>query len=125
MYTRLFLIAALLLSRPVAAGETLSREARISLLTCAPGDQLYSLFGHTAVRVKDPGTGLDVVFNYGTFDFSTPGFYFKFARGTLLYQLSRTTFSRFIAEYHHDQRGVQEQTLRLDSLQKQRLWEML
>ncbi|MDR2414558.1 MAG: DUF4105 domain-containing protein [Odoribacteraceae bacterium] len=112
-----------------ASGATspgvLSGKAEVSLLTCAPGDQLYSLFGHTAIRVRDPGHGVDEVFNYGTFDFATRGFYFKFASGTLLYRLSRETFPRFMAEYYYQDREVQEQVLRLDSLQRQRLWEML
>ncbi|MDR0766271.1 MAG: DUF4105 domain-containing protein [Odoribacteraceae bacterium] len=126
MRTRVLLPVLLLLtSVAVASPGLLSREARVSLLTCAPGDQLYSLFGHTAIRVSDPPAGLDVVFNYGTFDFDTPGFYFKFASGTLLYQLSRVSFPRFMAEYYYYNRDVREQVLRLDSLQRQALWERL
>ena len=119
----------LLLLFPVATLTStplvLSEEAEVSLLTCAPGNELYSLFGHTALRVLDPVGDLDVVFNYGTFDFATPGFYLKFARGLLTYQLSCTTFLHFMDEYYYYQRDVREQVLLLDSTSKQRLWEQL
>jgi hypothetical protein len=122
-------VAALLLLLPggrlAGAPLVLSGEAEISLLTCAPGDEAYSLFGHTAIRVRDPRGQVDVVFNYGTFDFETRGFYLKFARGLLPYQLTCSPFSRFMAEYYHDRRSVREQVLRLDSLQVQGLWELL
>ena len=52
-----------------------AQDYQISLLTCDPGDQLYSAFGHSAIRVLEKSTGEDLVFNYGTFDFNTPYFY--------------------------------------------------
>jgi hypothetical protein len=66
----------------------------ISLLTCAPGEELYSTFGHTALRVRDASAGTDLVFNYGTFEFG-PDFYTKFIRGKLLYFLSVEEFGDF------------------------------
>ena len=45
---------------------------RLSLLTCAPGEEIYSLFGHTAIRYENPSQGIDAVFNYGLFSFNTP-----------------------------------------------------
>ena len=78
-------------------GQTkpLSEEAEISLLTCSPGEAIYELFGHTAIRVKDPRQGLDLVFNYGIFDFDTPNFVVKFIRGKLLYKLGIDKYRRF------------------------------
>lgn len=108
-----------------ASNNILSGKAEISLLTCDPGDQVYSLFGHTAIRVKDPENRLDIVFNYGTFDFRTQGFYFKFAQGSLPYILSCSRFSAFMDEYRYEKRSVYEQIINLDSIHKQRLWEML
>lgn len=103
----------------------LSNEAEISILTCSPGKELYSLFGHTAIRVQDPKANLDEVFNYGTFDFDTPYFYLKFAQGLLTYQLSATSFHNFILSYQMEERSVYSQRLRLDSLQKQQLFDLL
>ena len=103
----------------------LSNEAEISILTCSPGKELYSLFGHTAIRVRDPKAGMDEVFNYGTFDFDTPHFYLKFAQGLLPYQLSTTSFRNFMLSYQMEERSVYSQRLRLDSLQKQQLFDLL
>ena len=103
----------------------LSDQATISVLTCSPGNELYSQFGHTAIRIKDPVSQFDIVFNYGTFDFTTRFFYFKFARGTLQYKLSYTRTSIFMDNCENERRSVYAQTLNLDSISKQRLWELL
>ena len=89
-------------------------NTQISVLTCAPGNELYSLFGHTAIRIQSPENALDAVFNYGTFDFHTDHFYLKYARGLLPYQLSVTSYENFIRSYIFDNRSVWSQTLQLD-----------
>lgn len=104
---------------------TLSPAADISILTCSQGSELYSLFGHTAIRVADPQNDVDIVFNYGTFDFDTPGFYLKYAQGLLPYQLSISSYVSFIRNYQLDNRSVYSQTLCLDSLEKQKLVDLL
>jgi hypothetical protein len=95
-------------------------RARISLLTCAPGDELYSTFGHTAVRVQDSTSGTDLVYNYGTFEFG-PDFYMQFVRGKLLYFLSVENFPEFIGQYQEESRSVLEQVLQLSCAEKQKL----
>lgn len=104
---------------------TLSNDAEISILTCSPGAELYSLFGHTAIRVHDPIAKYDKVFNYGTFDFNTPHFYLKYAQGLLPYQLSQGSFPLFLYAYQEEGRSVYSQTLKLDSLQKQTLFNLI
>ncbi len=103
----------------------LSEEAQISLLTASPGDELYSVFGHSAVRVTDPANNIDLVFNYGTFDFDTPNFYVKFARGKLLYKLSVVPMEYFMAEYRFDGRAVFEQILHLTMPERQKMFNYL
>jgi hypothetical protein len=93
-------------------------------LTCAPGEELYSTFGHTALRVQDAAKGTDYVFNYGTFEFG-PDFYMKFIRGKLLYFLSVEDFKDFIYEYRLQSRSVQEQVLQLSCNEKQKLFAAL
>jgi hypothetical protein len=93
---------------------------QISLLTCAPGEELYSTFGHTALRVKDRTRGTDEVFNYGTFEFG-PDFYMQFIRGKLLYFLAVEDFNEFLYEYRLQSRSVQEQVLQLSCAEKQKL----
>ena len=102
-----------------------AQNYRVSLLTCDPGDELYSAFGHNAVRVLDTSTGRDLVFNYGTFDFDTPNFYLKFARGKLDYMLSVSTYEQFILHYQYLQRNVREQVLDLSPEQANRAVQFL
>lgn len=103
----------------------LSSEASISLLTCSPGDELYSVFGHSAIRVKDPLQGVDWVFNYGTFDFSAPGFYMNFVRGKLNYILSVAEYRHFEYDYRMENRWIWEQKLNITSGEKQYLFDSL
>ena len=78
---------------------------RISLLTCTPGEELYSTFGHSAYRVIDSNSLADIVYNYGTFNFNDEGFYLKFIRGKLLYYVSIADFPDFISEYQSTNSG--------------------
>src|ERR1700742_493440 len=82
---------------------------RISLITCGPADELYSIWGHTAIRVIDSSSGTDLAFNYGTFDNSDPYFYVKFTRGIMQYALSVDDYNTFLQEYKQDHRSVTEQ----------------
>ncbi|MGB5500300.1 MAG: DUF4105 domain-containing protein, partial [Maribacter sp.] len=103
----------------------LSPISKISVLTCGSGDQLYSTFGHSAFRVQDPAIGIDVVYNYGVFDFNSNNFYGKFAQGKLDYTLARQQFSNFIREYEYDKRWVNEQVLQLSQGERNTLFGFL
>ncbi|RDV14423.1 DUF4105 domain-containing protein [Pontibacter diazotrophicus] len=103
----------------------LSPQAKISLITCSSGPELYAIFGHSAVRVNDPVNGFDIVFNYGTFDFNEPNFYLKFARGKLNYKLSIAYFRDFVYSYTMDNRSVYEQEMNFTEEQKQQYWGFL
>ena len=88
MHFRFLPVLILLLGAPcLPAQQTLSESARISLMTVAPGDMLYSTFGHSAIRVFDPVLRLDRCYNYGTFNFDEPNFLLKFCQGRLRYYL--------------------------------------
>lgn len=100
-----------------------SCEWRISLLTCTPGEELYSTFGHTAIRVKTDQ--FDIVFNYGTFEFEDPDFYSKFVKGKLPYFLSVEQYADFAYSYLYEKRGIEEQMLLMDCQQKAQLFEAL
>ena len=98
---------------------------RISVITCAQGQELYSIFGHTAIRVIDSVKQTDIIYNYGTFDFSDPDFYSKFTRGKLDYFLSISSFPDFMYEYQSENRDVHEQVLALNELTKQTIQQAL
>ena len=108
-----------------AQSRNLSSNATISLLTCSPGEAIYELFGHTAVRVKDPSQGIDLVFNYGIFDFDTPNFVVKFVRGKLLYKLGVDQYRRFEYQYKVENRRVIEQVFNFNSPEKQQVFDYL
>ena len=99
----------------------LSDKAEISVLTCGPGNELYSVFGHTAIRILDPAKNINTVYNFGTFDFDTPNFYPKFVKGDLQYFVSVASYRDFIYEYQYYGRDVYEQTLNLTQYQKQQI----
>jgi hypothetical protein len=80
-----------------------------------PGDQVYSLFGHSSFRIHDPATGLDRTYNYGTFDFEQPGFILRFVRGRLDYILDTAPFDYEVARYEWLRRPIIEQRLALDT----------
>jgi hypothetical protein len=105
--------------------NSLSKEAQISLLTCSPGSELYSLFGHSAIRVNDPVGGFDWVFNYGTFDFDTPNFYLKFGNGNLNYMLRVGNFRTFLRNYGYEKRSVWEQKINFNEQEKQQFFKAL
>lgn len=110
---------------PLHAQQSLSESATATLLTCGPGNDFYTTFGHSAIRITDPKQGIDYVYNYGTFDFDTPNFYWKFMRGQLDYKLSRTSFNRFMDEYEAEGRAVWEQTLNFEKQQLNNLYILL
>ena len=122
---RLHMICLLLCGLSLLQAQALSERARVSLLTCTPGQELYARYGHTAIRVCDPENDLDLVFNYGIFDFETDHFYWKFVRGETWYELGATRMPWFMSEYQMEQRPVYEQVLRLDSVQREAIWQAL
>ena len=121
----IFLSLVLLLLPFFGQARKLSQNAEVYLLTCDPGKDLYSAFGHTAIWVVDSARRIDQVYNYGVFDFDTPNFYTKFTLGKLKYKLDREPFNRFIREYFYMERSVYRQKLILSHQEKQRLYKAL
>lgn len=102
--------------------QNLSNKAEISLFTCDPGDELFTIFGHSALMVYDPVNEISEVYNWGTFDFREPNFYPKFLRGKLLYTLDKDTPERFVRVYQYSGRAVKQEKLDLDSIQMNHLY---
>lgn len=119
---RLWLFALLLVALPAFGlpGDSL----QVSLLTCSPGDKVYELYGHTAIRVRCAG-GEDKVYNYGMFNSSQPHFVWHFILGQTDYELGVEDFEPFVASYVYRGREVDEQVLALTAAEKSRLAERL
>ena len=104
----------------------LSQQAEISLITCSPSeDAVFTVYGHTALRVFDPANKIDRVYNYGIFDFSKPNFIYRFAKGETDYVLGASNFGYFLAEYVSRGSEVCEQVLNLLHKEKEALWNAL
>jgi hypothetical protein len=99
----------------------LSEQAQISLITILPGDPIYTFAGHSALRVHDPVTDVDRLYNYGTFDFSDPLFLPKFTYGYLRYALSVTSYEPTVSFYQRQGRPVIAQPLNLSRRQLNRV----
>jgi len=119
------LAALIMLNSICGINAQLSEEAKISIITGSPGHELYSTFGHTAIRILDSENDFDIVFSYGTFDFNTPFFYWKFARGSLNYKLTMETYESFYADYKRDQRSLIEQELNISLAEKNTIFNAL
>lgn len=98
-----------------------AQEPRFSLLSCSPGDEAYSLFGHTALRYCDEARQVDVVYNYGYFSFDAPNFAWRFILGQTDYLVASVPYRIFIQEYVERGSSVVEQVLGLNPLQVERL----
>lgn len=119
--SQVFLIGFFFLLVPFSGwgqGPRLSNNSTVSILTCGPGQELYEAFGHSAIRVTDSSQGLDLVFNYGVFDFQQENFYGNFAKGSMRYMLGANTAEQFFNHYQRDKRTIREQVLNLDSIEK-------
>jgi len=111
----------------IKSSAQLSDQSQISLLTCAAGEDIYSLFGHSAIRINDPVNNIDNCYNWGMFEFDSDEIEFatKFTKGRLKYYMAEQSFPEFMWEYQYFQRTVKEQLLNLTHDQKIELWKAL
>ena len=93
----------------------------VSILTVGTADASHSLYGHTALRIKDESKNIDLVYNYGMFDFSTPNFMFKFVKGDLQYYAAAYPYDDFEYSYRVENRSIYEQVLNLSNAEKESL----
>lgn len=109
----------------VAQYIPLSPNAEVSILTIGPGDNLYDKFGHSAFYIQDPERDIEAIYNYGVYDWNTPNFYLKFARGKLLYKLEGVQAASFLENYKEQNRWIKQQTLNLSYPEKQAVFTFL
>ena len=116
-YVLLFFL--FLFTKSFYAQVNLSVYSEVSIITAGPGTELYEAFGHSAIRIKDPVLRLDLIYNYGMFDFNAPNFYSNFTKGKLIYSLGRYKFEYFLRSYKRDKRWVKQQVLNLTQPERQ------
>lgn len=102
-----------------SAQQIAADNIAISLLTCSPGNQVWSLYGHTAIRLQDPANDMDLAINYGMFSFNQKNFVLRFVFGITDYEMGIEPFTVFLQEYARNGRGVIEQRLNLTTKEKE------
>ena len=127
IFRTFFLLLAVLLTPSKITAQPYDQveyydSVEVSLLTCQPHDEVYSLYGHTALRWHDMHEiGCDIAFNWGVFNFKAPHFVTRFVFGLTDYELGPFPYSLFQKEYQHFGSMVTEQVLNLTSAEKMRL----
>lgn len=121
----LFSLLILISFKGLSQNIALSENAKASILTCGLGPESYAMYGHTGIRIQDSILNLDVVYNYGAFDFRTPNFIGKFVKGDLQYFVTNGTFADFYFNYQAENREIIEQELTLSPSQINTLFQQL
>ncbi len=121
----LILTALLAILLPLRSTAQMADSADVYIVTCAPGTESYSIYGHTAIRIAIRGTEFDRIYNWGIFDFSTPNFVYRFAKGKLDYLLGAYGYDDFLNEYISEGRWVWSQKLNLTTAEKETLFELI
>lgn len=116
----LFLTSIIFLSTTVSAAEIMD-SVEIGLITCTPHEEVYSLYGHTAIHYKNQQTDEDLVFNYGVFNFKAPHFVARFVLGKTDYELGIIPIEPFCKYYRDWGSEVVEQVLNLTNEEKARI----
>lgn len=118
-----FLLLVIFLTIGAGKAASQSSDTTFYLITCGPGTETYSLYGHSALRIVT-GTD-DIVFNWGVFDFDTPNFAWKFAKGRLNYMVAYEPYNNFLRSYLYEQRVVFIQQINLESQEKSKMLELI
>jgi hypothetical protein len=98
-----------------------SNDTTVYLLTCGPGTETYSIYGHSAIRIEIPEMKSDLVYNWGVFDFNAKFFAWKFAKGRLDYMLDTEVLNDFLKEYYFEKRWVYSQKLNINKEETRKL----
>lgn len=122
MFLRRILIFFLLLPVMFTGMARQSDSIRVSLITCSPGQEVYALYGHTALRLQNFTQGQDLVFNYGVFSFSQPHFVWRFVRGQCDYMVVPVPWQYFTREYEERGSSITSQVLNLTPSEANRLY---
>ncbi|MBB6086386.1 lipoprotein N-acyltransferase Lnb domain-containing protein [Wenzhouxiangella marina] len=112
---------ALLLLAPISS----LRAQEAWLVTYGPGQEVWELFGHNAIWIRDEERGLDHSFSFGYFELGRDGFYRDFARGIMPYYGAATRIDREFEFYRERGRSIRVQRLNLDEARIAALYDRL
>ena len=122
IFRTIFVAFSILLTsnNAIAQDQDLSEmdSVEIGLITCDPHEEIYSLYGHTALRYHDLKRNLDAVYNWGVFDYTKPHFALRFVFGLTDYELGVAPTQPFCDYYAEWGSGVTEHVLNLTAQEK-------
>lgn len=110
---------------PVTAFSQEKDSVEVYLLTCLPGKDVANVYGHSAIRIVDKNRGIDQVYNWGVYDFKTPNFAWKFAKGRLNYKIADCPYEWFLQSYIQEERSVISQKMNLGDSDKKTLLSLI
>lgn len=119
------ILAVIALFSGSSANASVADSTDVYLLTCAPGTESYSIYGHSAIRIVIRGQNFDRVYNWGLFDFSAPNFTFRFAKGKLDYMVGASGYNAFLNEYVSEGRTVWSQRINMTNTEKENLFALI
>ncbi len=125
MFRKFLIILTLLFTGILNLFSQADDQVEVYMVTCGPGTEVYSIYGHSALRIINPSEESDLAYNWGVFDFATPNFAWKFAKGRLEYMLGVLSFNRFMQEYFFEERSVFQQKINLEPDEMETLFVLL
>lgn len=124
-FIRVVVVALMLLLGQSVRAQRVSDDITVTVLTCSPGQLIYELYGHTAIRIVDHTLGTDVVFNYGVFDFTKDNFEWHFLLGETDYMVVPLPYALFADEYVRRGSSIVSQQLNLTREEANELYNLL
>jgi hypothetical protein len=122
MTIRKYILLALMMVIGVCS-KAMPNDTIVSMVTFYPGQDVYELEGHSAIRVTTPQA--DVAVSYGMFDFNAPNFIYRFVKGETDYWVATLSWHAFEMAYVGQGRRIVEQQISLSSQETQRLLDLL
>jgi hypothetical protein len=108
-----FLALLIVIFPTIATIAQIPDSIEVYLLTCDPGLEIETVYGHSAIRVINHISKTDSVYSWGVYDFAAPHFAWNFAKGRLRYQVKGEPTDSFLEDYFLEQRSVISQKINL------------
>lgn len=115
----------LFLSVSISSFSKATDSTEVFLLTCGPGNEVVTIYGHSAIRIVRQSIGFDQVYSWGVYDFDAPNFTWKFAKGRLKYSIAEDPYEKFLHEYFLEKRNVYSQKINLTDSQIESLIDII
>ena len=120
---------SLVVTSPARAQDTTAvapgSAYEISVLTIGVGEEVWELWGHNMIRVRDTLTGADATYDWGRFSFAQEGFVLHFLMGRMEYWMGNDPIDRSLRLYRYRDRTIVEQHLALTAAQRVALVQFL